>query len=222
MLLPTSSVGRKIIMAVTGQILVFFILFHISGNSSIFFHTLNAYAVFLHSLPVVVWGGRIVLLAVFGLHIWYGVVLKLENFSAKPQPYAVTRYRQATFAGRYQIWTGVIIAAFLLYHLLQFTFQVTNPSISAVSHKDALGRPDSIMMIVRSFQNIGISGIYLLALAALGLHLLHGIQSSFQSWGLPNDHTLPIIETSGTAASVAIFFWYCAIPVSIVMGIFKG
>lgn len=221
MLLPTSSVGRKIIMAITGQILIFFILFHISGNSSIFFNTLNAYAVFLHSLPVMVWVARIVLLMVFGLHIWYGVVLKLENYGAKPQSYAVTRYRQATFAGRYQIWTGVFIAAFLIYHLLHFTLQVTNPSISAVSHKDALGRPDMIAMVVRSFQNIGISGIYILSFVALGLHLLHGIQSSFQSWGLANDHTLPVIETSGTAASIALFFWYCAIPVSIVMGVFK-
>jgi succinate dehydrogenase cytochrome b subunit len=222
MFLPTSTVGRKIIMAITGQILVFFIVFHISGNSSIFFHTLNAYVVFLHSLPVVVWGGRLFLLAAFGLHLWYGAVLKLENYEAKPQPYAVTHYYQATFAGRNQIWTGVIIAAFLVYHLLHFTLQVTNPSIAAVANKDALGRPDTLMMVVRSFQNIGISGIYLLSLAALGLHLLHGIQSSFQSWGLTNDQTLPVIEASGTAASIALFFWYCAIPVSIVLGIFTG
>ncbi len=127
MFLPTSTVGRKIIMAITGQILVFFIVFHISGNSSIFFHTLNAYVVFLHSLPVVIWGGRLFLLAAFGLHLWYGAVLKLENYEAKPQPYAVTHYYQATFAGRNQIWTGVIIAAFLVYHLLHFTLQVTNP-----------------------------------------------------------------------------------------------
>jgi succinate dehydrogenase / fumarate reductase cytochrome b subunit len=221
MLLPTSSVGRKIVMALTGQILIIFILFHISGNSSIFFHRLNAYVVFLHSMPVVVWGGRIVLVLAFGLHIWYGSVLKLENYAAKPQAYAVTRFRQATFAGRYQIWTGVVIAAFLIYHLLQFTFQVTNPSLAAVTHKDALGRPDTIMMVVKSFQNIGISGIYFLALAALGLHLLHGIQSSFQTWGVTNDHTLPVIEQSGTAASIALFIWYCAIPVSIMMGVLR-
>lgn len=219
--MPTSSVGKKIVMAVTGQILVLFILFHISGNSSIFFHTLNAYVVFLHSLPVVIWAGRIVLLLAFALHIGYGTVLKLENYGAKPRAYAVTQYRQATFAGRYQIWTGVVIAAFLIYHLLQFTFQVTNPALAAVSHKDALGRPDTLMMVVRSFQDLGISGVYVLALAALGLHLLHGIQSSFQTWGMTNDHTLPIIVQSGTAASIALFFWYAAIPVSIVTGILR-
>ncbi|HTG00436.1 MAG TPA: succinate dehydrogenase cytochrome b subunit [Nitrospirota bacterium] len=222
MLLPTSSIGRKIIMAITGQFLVLFILFHISGNSSIFFHTLNAYAVFLHSLPVVVWGGRLVLFLAFVLHIWYGVVLSLENSAAKPKAHTIVKYRQATFAGRYQIWTGVVIAAFLMYHLLQFTAQITNPAIAAASHKDGFGRPDMIMMVVRSFQDIGVSGIYVVSLAALGLHLFHGMQSSIQTWGWTNDRTLPVIRQSGNAAAIALFFWYCAIPVSIVMGIFTG
>jgi succinate dehydrogenase / fumarate reductase cytochrome b subunit len=222
MFLPTSTVGRKIVMAITGQILIFFIIFHISGNSTIFFHKLNAYVVALHQLPVVVWGGRLVIIAAFALHIWYGTVLKLENYAAKPQTYAVANFRNATFAGRNQIWTGVTIAAFLVYHLLQFTLRVTNPDISADTHMDALGRPDVFMMVVRSFEQLGISGVYLVSLAALGLHLLHGIQSSFQTWGMTNDRTLPAIEKSGTAASILLFIWYIAIPVSIVAGILKG
>ncbi len=221
MLLPTSTVGRKIIMAITGQILVIFIVFHIAGNSTIFFQTINAYVVALYGLPVFVWGGRIVLLLAFVFHIWYGAVLKLENYSAKPRSYAVTQYREATFAGRYQIWTGVVIAVFLIYHLLQFTFQVTNPGIAADAHPDALGRPDVFTMVVRSFQQIGISGVYVISLAALGLHLFHGIQSSFQTWGLNSERTLPVIEKTGTVASVALFAWYVAIPVAIVVGILK-
>src|SRR5512147_1578251 len=219
MFLPTSTVGRKIMMAISGQVLVIFIVFHITGNSSIFFHKLNAYVVALHTLPVVVWGGRLFLVAAFALHIWYGTVLKLENYSAKPRSYAVTNYRNATFAGRNQIWTGAVIAAFLVYHLLQFTFRVTNPDISADTHQDALGRPDVFMMVVRSFEQLGISGVYLIALAALGLHLFHGIQSSCQTWGMTNDKTLPVIEKSGTAASVLLFIWYIAIPVAALAGI---
>ncbi|HUI44393.1 MAG TPA: succinate dehydrogenase cytochrome b subunit [Nitrospirota bacterium] len=221
MLLPTSSVGRKIMMAISGQILVIFIVFHISGNSSIFFHKLNAYVAALYTLPVFVWGGRIVLALAFILHLWYGTILKLENRAAKPQSYIVTNYRRATFAGRYQIWTGVIVAAFLIYHLLQFTFQVTNPQIAADRRMDALGRPDVFMMVVRSFQQIGISGIYIVSLAALGLHLFHGIQSSFQTWGLTNEKTLPVFEKTGTVASVILFSWYIAIPVAIVVGILQ-
>lgn len=221
MLLPTSTVGRKIVMAITGQVLIFFVLFHIAGNSTIFFHKLNAYVVGLHGLPPLVWGGRAILVAAFLLHIWYGTVLKLENYSAKPDGYAVSNFRSATFAGRYQIWSGAIIAGFLIYHLLQFTLRVTNPSLSADTHQDPLGRPDVFMMVVGSFQQISISGIYLAALVALGLHLMHGIQSSFQTWGLANDRTLPLIEKAGIAASIVLFCWYFAIPLAILLGMIK-
>jgi succinate dehydrogenase / fumarate reductase cytochrome b subunit len=221
MLLPTSTVGRKILMAISGQILVIFVIFHIAGNSTIFVHKLNAYVVGLYGLPVLVWGGRIILIVAFATHIYYGTVIKLENHAAKPQPYAVTHYLHATFAGRYQIWTGVIIIAFLTYHLLQFTFQVTNPAISADSHPDTLGRPDVFMMVVHSLQHIGISVVYVMSLAALGLHLLHGMQSSIQTWGLNNERTLPVFEKSGILASVILFLWYSAIPVAIIAGLLK-
>jgi len=220
-ILPSSTVGRKIVMAITGQVLVLFIVFHIAGNSSLFFHKLNAYVTALYTLPWFVWGGRIVLVAAFALHTWYGSLLKLENHAAKPEPYAVTRFRKATISGRYQIWTGVAVAAFLIYHLFQFTFQTTNPSIAAETHVDALGRPDVAMMVVKSFQQISISGVYLAALVALGFHLLHGIQSSFQTWGLNNDRSLPIIERTGIATSVILFLWYIAIPASILTGLLR-
>ena len=221
MILPRSSVGRKIVMAITGQVLVLFIVFHIAGNSTIFFHALNAYVVGLYKLPVFVWGGRIVLVLAFVLHSYYGTILKLENHTAKPQAYAVTYYRNATFAGRNQIWTGALVLAFLIYHLLQFTFQVTNPSTAAETHQDALGRPDVFMMVVTSFGNFGISLVYIVSLTALGLHLLHGMQSSVQTWGLNTDRTLPVMERTGLVVSAVLFLWYVAIPVSILMGILK-
>ncbi len=221
MFFPTSTVGRKIVMAITGQVLVLFIVFHIAGNSTIFFHALNAYVAGLYDLPVFVWGGRIVLVLAFIFHSYYGIVLKLENHEAKPRSYAVTSYRKATFAGRNQIWTGVLVLAFLVYHLLQFTFQVTNPGVAANTHPDLLGRPDVIWMVVLSFQQIGIAGVYVISLAALGLHLLHGMQSSIQTWGLNNERTLPVFEKTGLIASIVLFLWYAAIPISIVAGILK-
>jgi succinate dehydrogenase / fumarate reductase cytochrome b subunit len=219
--LPSSTVGRKIVMAITGQVLVLFIVFHIAGNSTIFFHKLNAYVAGLYELPVFVWGGRIVLLLAFIFHSYYGIVLKLENHEAKPQSYAVTSYRKATFAGRNQIWTGVLVLVFLVYHLLQFTFQVTNPGIGANTHSDMLGRPDVLGMVVLSFQQVGIVTLYVISLVALGLHLLHGMQSSIQTWGLNNDRTLPIFEKTGLAISIVLFVWYAAIPISILMRIVK-
>ncbi len=222
MLLPTSAVGKKIMMAITGQVLVVFIIFHIAGNSTIFFHALNAYVVALYKLPLFIWGGRLVLFLAFVFHTWYGTLLKLENHAAKPEPYAKTRYLRATFVGRNQIWTGVIVAVFLIYHLLQFTFKVTNPAVAADTHPDALGRPDIFMMVAQSFRQIGIAGVYVVSLAALGLHLLHGIQSSFQTWGMNNERTLPVVEKTGNVVAVLLFVWYCAIPVAIVLGLLKG
>ena len=220
-MLPTSTVGRKIVMAITGQVLVLFIVFHVAGNSTIFFHALNAYVAALYRLPVFVWGGRLVLVLAFIFHSYYGIVLKLENNKAKPESYAVTSYRKATFAGRNQIWTGVLVLAFLAYHLLQFTFQTTNPGIAADTHLDALGRPDVFTMVVASFRQIGIAGVYVFSLLALGLHLLHGMQSSLQTWGLNNDRTLPVFEKTGLVASIVLFLWYAAIPICILMGILK-
>jgi succinate dehydrogenase / fumarate reductase cytochrome b subunit len=98
---------------------------------------------------------------------------------------------------------------------------VTNTGIAADTHPDALGRPDVFMMVVTSFRDFGISLLYVVSLVALGLHLLHGIQSSFQTWGLNNERTLPVIERTGFVASVVLFIWYVAIPVSILMKIFK-
>ena len=221
MFFPTSTVGRKIVIAITGQILVLFIIFHIAGNSTIFFHTLNAYVAGLYGLPVFVWGGRAVLVASFALHMWYGTILKLENYSAKPRAYALTHYLNATFAGRNMIWTGTFIITFLVYHLLHFTFQVTNPSIAADTHPDTLGRPDAFAMVVRSFQHGDISFIYIVSLVALLLHLMHGIQSSFQTWGMNNERTLPVVEKTGTIAAIILFLGYAAIPITIVAGLLK-
>ncbi len=218
---PKNTVGRKILMAITGQVLVIFVIFHIAGNTTIFFSTLNAYVAGLSALKVFVWTGRVILVVSFIIHIYYGTVLKLENYAARPHGYIVSNYIRATFAGRMQIWTGALIAVFVIYHLLQFTFQLTNPTIAADTHPDALGRPDVLMMVVRGFQHIGISAAYIIALAALALHLTHGVQSSFQTWGLNNDRTLPVFEESGMLASAVLFLWYIAIPVTIVAGILK-
>jgi succinate dehydrogenase / fumarate reductase cytochrome b subunit len=217
----TSTIGRKILMAITGQIMILFIIFHIAGNSTVFFHKLNSYVAALYTLPLFVWGGRIVLIAAFVVHVYYGTVIKLENQSSKPQSYAMSHYLHATFAGRNQFWTGVIIVFFLIYHLLQFTFQITNPRISADSHFDVLGRPDVSMMVIRNFQHVSICAAYFIALAFLGFHLLHGMQSSLQTWGLNNERTLPIFERLGTIASVILFFWYMSIPIAVVLGILK-
>lgn len=206
-------------MAATGQLLVLFIILHVLGNSTIYFGWLNAYAAHLHALPPLLWSFRLGMIALFSLHLFFAVVLTLENSAARPQPYLVKKNLESTFAGRNMIWTGTVIGVFLIYHLLHFTFQVTNPAIAAVRNPDSLGRPDVFLMVVRSFQNIGISALYLIAVLALWLHLSHGIQSSFQTWGLNSDGSFPVVKGGGAAAAVILLLAYAAIPIVIVTGL---
>ena len=139
-----SMVGRKMVMAVSGLLMVLFVIGHLAGNSTIYWGAggINAYAEKLHALFPLVWGYRVVMVVLLGLHVFLGIQLSLENSAAKPQGYAVDKNLSVTFGGMSMIWTGLIIGGFLLYHLLHFTFQVTDPELSALRHPDASGRPD--------------------------------------------------------------------------------
>ncbi len=216
----SSSVGRKILMAVTGIMMFFFIIIHVVGNSTIYFGWLNAYAEHLHALPPLVWAFRLVMLTLFAVHVFYGIQLTLENNSAKPVAYAVKNNLRATFASKNMIWTGIIIAVFLVYHLLHFTLHVTNPDIS--NGVDSLGRPDVFHMVVYSFQKAGIVAIYVVAMIALALHLSHGIQSFFQTLGLNTQNLLPSFVKAAAIIAAVLFIGYVSIPIVILIGILKG
>lgn len=208
-------------MTVTGQFMVLFVIFHVLGNSTIYVNWLNAYAAGLHAFPPFLWTIRLLMIAAILLHIYLGIVVTLENRTSKPQAYAVTNHLSTTFAGRNMIWSGVLIFSFIIYHLLQFTFQVTDPAIAAVRNLDAVGRPDVFSMVVQSFQHLSIVLVYLVSMTALLLHLTHGIQSSFQTWGMNNDRSLPIVIKAGTVTAVVLFLGYVAIPLVIVLGFLK-
>jgi len=221
-LLTQSPVGRKILMALTGQLMVLFLVIHALGNSSIYFGWLNAYADRLHALPPLIWIFRTVMAAVFAVHVFFGVVLTLENRGAKPVHYAVNKSLRATFASRNMIWTGLAIGGFLIFHLLHFTLQVINPEVSAVMNRDALGRPDVFGMVLHNFQQSVIVLVYGVAMVALVLHLVHGIGSSFQTLGLNNDRTMPVLDRAGSGAALLIFLGYMAIPLLIFLGMIHG
>jgi len=217
-----SAVGRKIVMAVTGLLLLSFLSVHFLGNSLIYVGQINAYGEKLHSMPPLVWAARIGMIMLFAFHIFFGIKLTLENWSARPQSYAVKRELRATVASKTMIWTGLAIALFLIYHLLHFTLRMTNPDIS--SGVDALGRPDVFKMITLSFKNVLISGAYIAALTALALHIFHGIQSLVQTFGLNSDKSLPRVERAGRGIAILLFLGYASIPVAIIVGFlsFKG
>jgi succinate dehydrogenase / fumarate reductase, cytochrome b subunit len=214
------SVGRKITMGITGILMILFVIAHMLGNLTIFASFINAYAVHLHALPPLLWLYRVIMFAAIILHIVFGIQLTLENRAAKPQRNASVKYRSATAAGLTMIWTGLLLLAFIVYHLLHFTVRVTNPGIS--HFVDTLGRPDVYRMVVLSFQRGIIAFVYALAMAFLLLHLNHGIQSFVQTFGWNDDRTLPRVRRTGVVISVILFLGFVAIPFTVVVGILRG
>lgn len=211
-------VGKKIIMAVTGLAMSFYVIMHLLGNMSFFSGPdgINAYAKMLHSLGPLLWIIRLIMAAVLGLHMIFGIQLALENRTSKARKYAISKHLSATAAGKIMIWTGLLIALYLGYHLLHFTVQIISPEFSASRNLDALGRPDVFSMVVHNFRHAAISIIYVAAMAAVGLHLSHGLQSMVQTLGLNNEKTLPVMVKIGAAAAFALFLGYAAIPAGII------
>ena len=215
-----SSVGRKILMSITGQLLIIFILIHLIGNSTIFFgpNGINAYAAQLHAMPPLVWAFRLFMLAAVAVHICYGVMLTLENKAANPGAYAVKRQLKASFASENMVWTGLLLACFIVYHLIQFTIHGT-PDI--VIGLDAANRLDVYRMLVTSFSNGLISLVYILAMVVLFLHLSHGIPSFLQTMGWNNEKTIPVFATGGKVISAVLMVAYISIPAVILAGLLK-
>jgi len=220
--LLSNSAGKKILMAITGQMMFLFLIIHAAGNSMIYISRLNAYAENLHSLFLLLWGNRLLMLAALTVHVFFGIQLYLENRASKPQAYAVKKALRATFASKNMIWTGALTGAFLLYHLLHFTIQVTNPEISSGMNLDDAGRPDVFKMVVISFQDSVISLIYIIAMIALLLHLTHGIQSSFQTLGLNSEKSQPIVTKTGSIVAFILFIGFISVPIIIFVGMIKG
>jgi succinate dehydrogenase / fumarate reductase cytochrome b subunit len=216
-----TSLGKKYVMAVTGLVMVGYVIIHMIGNLTIFAGpaAINGYAEKLHQIVPLLWSFRLVLLAAFILHIITGVTLYLENRNAKPVAYSYIKTVKTSFPSKVMIWTGLLLGAFVIYHLLQFTFRLTNPDISHMV--DAFGRPDVFSMVALSFRSASISLAYIFAMFILLLHLYHGIQSFFQSLGLNSAKTLPVIEKAGRVLACLLLIGFASIPFVFLMGLYN-
>lgn len=218
MSLFTSTVGKKMLMAVSGLFMVLFVVMHLLGNFTIFAGSdwLNSYAQHLRDLALLVWVFRIFMISMLCLHVYFGIVLTLDNWSANPEKYAVKKRLRATFSGETMIWTGAALLAFLLVHLAQFTFRATPDVVMGLDWKD---RFDVFLMVISSLRIPLVAGFYILSMIVLFLHLNHGIQSIFQSLGWNNDRALPRFSAGGKLLSILFLLGYGAIPVLIIAGI---
>jgi succinate dehydrogenase / fumarate reductase cytochrome b subunit len=209
------SIGKKLLMAGSGLLLLVFLLVHLLGNLQLFAgpETLNHYAHLLQSKPALVWAARLGMLVLFGVHMVTSIQLTLENRAARPVAYHREDTRKASLAARTMIWSGLVVGAFLIYHLLHFTVRVTGPV-----HHMTEGGPDVYANVVASFQNPLIAGFYLLAQVLLFFHLSHAFSSAIQTLGWHNRRFTPVVEKAGVGYALLICGGNCALVLSVLMG----
>jgi succinate dehydrogenase / fumarate reductase, cytochrome b subunit len=217
-----SSVGRKMIVAGTGVILILFVIGHLLGNLQIFLgpEWINAYSQHLRDLGPLLWLIRVFLLITVILHIYFTILLAIENRRARPEPYIDRQYVRASWASRHMVVSGLVVLAFIIFHLLHFTARKFNPQFSLLK-LDSLNRSDVYSMMVYGFQNVYVSSFYIVGLFLLTLHLTHGSSSFFQSLGLNNQRLTPRLAIGGRVFAWLLFIGYTSIPVAVLLGFIK-
>jgi len=217
-----SSIGKKFIVALTGLILIGFIVGHLLGNLQIFFgpEYINSYAEKLRALGVFLWVIRVFLLVTVVLHIYYTILLAIDNRRARGVAYKKKEHVKATFASRSMALSGLVLFAFIIFHIAHFTVRVTDPRFQLLK-VDPLNRYDVYSMMVYGFQNALVSGLYVLAMFLLALHLSHGSSSFFQSLGLNDKKMAPRLARGGRIFAWLIFVGYTSMPVAVLLGLIK-
>jgi succinate dehydrogenase / fumarate reductase, cytochrome b subunit len=217
-----SSLGKKYIMAITGAGLFLFVVGHMLGNLQIFLgpESINRYGSFLQSLGELLWVARIGLIVLVLLHIWSAIKLSAENKAARPIGYGEYKPKGSTYASRTMLMSGLIIAAFIIYHLLHFTVQapVNGTGRDFVQLHDEKGRHDVYRMMVMGFRIWYVSLFYIIAMVLLTLHLSHGVSAMFQSLGLKNRNWKPFIDGFAKFIAIALLIGYCSIPIAVLLG----
>jgi|SRR5438128_9279395 len=211
----TSSVGKKAVMAVTGLIMLAYLITHVLANLLIFQgpEKINAYSRFLHGTGGALWAARLVLLAAVGLHIVAAVQLASRRRAARPIGYAAGRESQvSTLASRTIRWGGALILVFLVYHILHFTLGTVHPSFV---------EGDPYHNVVAGFSNPLVVLFYEVALVAVGLHLYHGIWSSGRSLGLSSPSPQPLRRQLALALSLMVWVGFTIIPIAVYAGVIR-
>jgi len=212
-----TSVGQKLVVAGTGSILLLFVLAHMLGNMAVFqgLDSINAYAAWLQGHPLV-WFMRFGLLAVFVIHVGTTIRLAIANNGARETAYQRRTERNGNFTSRYMVLTGLLLFSFVIYHLAHFTFGFIQPENYGLLDVD--GRRDVYTMVVRDFQNPLIAGSYVLSMFLLGVHLMHGAASIFQTFGLNHESYDVMVRYGSFLLVVLIVIGTCSVPILIATG----
>jgi succinate dehydrogenase / fumarate reductase cytochrome b subunit len=216
-----SALGKKAVMALTGLVFWGFVLGHMAGNLKLFLgaEAINHYAEFLREvgeplLPrtTLLWVARLILIASLVFHVHAAVALTALNRRARPQDYASHEMQNATFAARTMRWSGFALLAFVIYHLMHFTFGNAHPDFvpGDVHHN-----------LVVAFSNGLVVAVYVLAMMLLGMHLVHGLWSLFQSLGWNHPRYNPWRRVFAVVFALVITLGFIAVPASIALGLVR-
>jgi succinate dehydrogenase / fumarate reductase cytochrome b subunit len=215
-----SSVGKKQVMAVSGFIMLGYLVLHLWGNLKLFAgaQAINTYAAWLRTVgdPLfgysqLLWIVRIVLAVALVLHLWAAWAVTRQDLAARPVRYARRRNRESTYASRTMRWGGVIIALFLVYHILDLT--------TGTVHAGTYQEGNVYQNMVSGFQVWYVSLIYIVAMIAIGLHLYHGVWSMFQTVGWNGQRLTHIWRWLAGIVAVVIALGNISIPVAVLTGI---
>lgn len=206
-----STIGKKVIVAVTGLILVLFLIAHVGGNLLYFAgrERINAYSAFLHDSPAMLWGARIVLLVSVIAHIVVTLRLAKLRREARPIGYQGGKSTITNYATRTMILSGPLVAAFVVYHILHFT--------TGTAHPDPFKAGDVHANVTLSFSNPVIAGVYIVAMVLLLGHLFHGIWSMLQTIGLRHPKYDTLVRRVSVLLALIIVVGFMSIPVYVLM-----
>ena len=212
-----STVGKKIIMAVTGIIGIAFVILHMAGNLQAFGGAakLNGYAAILHGpLAELILMQRVVLIAAVVLHVLMAWQLTARSRAARPVGYVRRETQIATFASRTMRWGGVLLLVFIVLHILHFTTNDFQPA-------GAFAAGDIYANVVGSFQIPWLTAFYVLAMVALGLHLYHGVWSSGRSLGVSPASRWPMRRRLALAIAVIVAAGFALVPLAAAFGLLR-
>jgi len=217
-----NSVAQKIVAALTGLGLIGFVIVHMLGNLQVFVgpEAINSYAVKLKDLGALLWIARIGLLALVVTHIAMTIRLAVRNRKLRGGRYALATHQASTKSSRSMALSGSLILAFIIFHLLHFTFGYIQPELYALS--DAEGRHDVYSMVTLGFQNLGIAAIYLAAMFFLFSHLAHAMFSAWRTLGLKIGGNETVVRPIARVVAVLTVVGFASVPLASLLGWFEG
>ena len=221
-----TTIGKKVVMAISGLILIGFVIGHMLGNLQIMQElmepgkgktALNAYAAWLHSMPGLLWGARVTLIIATAAHAWSAISLIKQNSDARPVKYARQVRQASTAASKSMKFGGIAILFFIVYHLLHLTCGSVGPEHTMLAD----GGVDVYQNVVSGFSVPYIAGLYVVAQVFLALHLYHGVWSMTQTLGLNHERYNALRRQLATLIALAVGAGNLSIPVAVFAGLIK-